>query len=347
MKYLRQRDWTPVVATTFGEQTSYPDNTLLKEAEACADIHRLGGSSSVWKTTKFFYQKVSELTEQYNFDWLVTTSPRDWDHLIGWWVSRLFDIPWQCDLRDPPGLSGYRRIKKWFINDADLITTAWPPEDLLPETLKNHGNAHWIPNGFDFDDFTERSDSSSKIKLVYTGSLYREAHDPFPFLRSLDDLKEDGVFDDESCEVLFMGNISGEKLKHDIHSFLEEKELVDLVQFQNFSDHSNAARVINQCDIALLMCFNRAIPYKFVEYIGAEKPITGFFDENSILKQFVEEEESIQLFERDNKDDFQQLLSDWLVDPPQASHSNKLRNQFDMKQIATTLNSLYTKQGND
>lgn len=341
MKHLSQRGWNPVVATTFGLHSSYPDESLLEEAQQYAEIHRADGSSSLWNTARFFYKTVGELKKRFDFDWVVTTSPRDWDHVIGWWVSRLFDIRWQCDLRDPPGLSGYRRIKTWFINQAELITTAWPPEELLPTSLENHGNAHWIPNGYDPEDFGTSGDNSSKTRLLYAGSVYREAHDPFPFLQSLAELKDTGQIDDDTCEVLLVGNISNQDLKEEITAFLADHNLTNMVETRSFSDHSSVAELVSNCDLGLVMCFNRAIPYKFVEYLGANKPVIGQVCGDSVLKKLVADEESVRLFDREEQASYQSLLANWMDSPPDSSYSDEIEDQFHLESITDRLETLY------
>lgn len=124
-----------------------------------------------------------------------------------------------------------------------------------------------VPNGFDptaFAGFTPRPNTSGKIVITYTGTIYAPAS-PALFLDALDELPEEVR---SQFEVRFIGRMAEE---FDRRIFTNRKSDVRHI---GFVSQREAFRYMEESDYLLLPWADHLnVPGKLYEYIATKKPI--------------------------------------------------------------------------
>jgi len=139
---------------------------------------------------------------QSPFDLVVTSSPPESVHWIGWSVKRRFGVRWLADFRDGWTLEPHReevrlparrwldrRLERAVVQTTDWVTVNTRPvaEDLLTRAPAKGGRIHVLPTGFGDDRFAPIAHDARQFRLVYTGRFglsWREAS-PAPFFQGL------------------------------------------------------------------------------------------------------------------------------------------------------------------
>jgi glycosyltransferase involved in cell wall biosynthesis len=234
----------------------------------------------------YAFEKAKYLIKEFNIETIVTTSPPHSTQLIGLRLKKEFPLQWIADLRDP-----WTEI---FYN-KELFRTKWAEkQDAKMEMLCLEGadqvvvvsdaikrsflvkypfaaeKFHVIPNGYDEKDFlsldsTEKTDS--KI-ISYVGNLGQQ----YPVDGFLDAFSK-VLKQDPAWKLQFVGNCySG------VHRLVEQKQLIDFVQFIPYVSHAEAIKYMINASVLLLIIpdidSNKGIlTGKLFEYLATGNPI--------------------------------------------------------------------------
>ncbi len=220
-----------------------------------------------------------------------STYPVATAHLIGLTLHRLSRLPWVADFRDSMTEEGYprdplrRRAHAWIeeravARAARLVFTA-------PSTIAMYRARYpwldgercaWIPNGYDETDFDSLAPSPAAaspgrpLRLVHSGVVYPEERDPRPFFQALSRLKQRGLLNAWSLEVLLRG--SG--FQADYSRLLRELGVDDIVHLVPPVGYREALQECVEADALLLLqgaSCDHQIPAKAYEYLRARRPI--------------------------------------------------------------------------
>nr|HID59939.1 hypothetical protein [Desulfobacterales bacterium] len=219
---------------------------------------------------------------------IFSTSAPETAHLIAYSLKQRTGIPWVADLRDLwTQHHGYQRTrlrlrlekvleKKVLSNANALITVSDPWARRLRSTVSKvfNGNVFTITNGFDPDDFSQRtSRSNGKFIITYVGTLYLPNQDLTLLFKVLNQLCEKGHVDVRKVEIRFYGS------KVEAVNHLWKKSLVgkSVKIFDNVS-HEECAAVQKDSTALLLLDWQQpeekgVLPAKLFEYLGARRPI--------------------------------------------------------------------------
>lgn len=347
IQHLARRGHRIRVLTRRSQRTEYVDHSLLANLPDSVRVdRRLDGIRL--RDLPTAYRALRNVLEDGPADWLITTSPEDRHHLIGWGMSRLLGLSWHCDLRDPVGGGTLKAgLKHRMVGRAELITTAWPREALLPTSLAGRRTVEWIPNGYDPGDVnadTRSRDSGRPVRFVHLGSLYEPQQDPFVWLEAIDRLRKEKVADPKRCQFEFVGAVIGSDLEARVRDFLAARELEGLVTVTGFLSHQKALARLVQSDVGLIYSTQPKLPYKFVDYLGASLPVLGCLPRSSPLRELVSESEEPVRWERPgDRTRLTRTLRAMIDRPPRGEYSDRLRGRFDLRTIAARLETLYER----
>lgn len=231
---------------------------------------------------------------------IVSTYPIASAHIIAYCLSRMFNIPWIVDLRDPMAQANYPTEpsrKKWFLwieqkfikhSHAAIVTTPGAKtfyEGKYPHTPKDFW--HVVPNGYDEVIFNELSDkieqqrhkaSSQKIVLLHSGLIYPNERDPSALFDAIQQLKEKGQL--HADNFLLRLRASGNEAL--FQQWVEKRDIQDLVEFAATIPYTDALNEMTEVDGLLIMqaanC-DYQIPAKAYEYIRCKKPVLALTTE--------------------------------------------------------------------
>ena len=245
-------------------------------------------------------------------DAMVTSSPPQAVHFLGWAVAMVYGIPWVADLRDLWSQNPYstqprlrrrvdRLVEKSVLARADRLTTISEP--LAADLHGLHGReAVVVPNGIDMSAFQAAGQSArarptgKALNILHTGSLYGGKRHPLLLFEVLADLRAADEAPVESVRVDFVG--------HDSQLAVEmaaRQGISDLVR--SFPQES-IERVVDRqrnADVLLLLLRDDPSelgtrPAKVFEYVAARRPILATGIKGGVADRFLQETGAGRLF---------------------------------------------------
>lgn len=226
------------------------------------------------------------------FDFIISTAGPYTEHLIARKImKKQKQAFWIADYRDLwtqnhifKGLFPFTWIEEYLekkINhSADyIITVSQPLADQI--SLKyNINNVAVIENGFDSDDTNTISPepywSDNKVRLVYTGVIYRGKQDPSPLLEAIQiiDQSEDSHLL-QKLEVIFVGGSKG-----DLHELISKYGVDTWVKDYGFVSRNNALRMQRDAHGLIFLEFETPgidgiLTGKLFEYLDSGTEILG------------------------------------------------------------------------
>lgn len=226
------------------------------------------------------------------FDFIISTAGPYTEHLIARKImKKQKQAFWIADYRDLwtqnhifKGLFPFTWIEEYLekkINHSAnyIITVSQPLADQI--SLKyNINNVAVIENGFDSDDTNTISPepywSDNKVRLVYTGVIYRGKQDPSPLLEAIQiiDQSEDSHLL-QKLEVIFVGGSKG-----DLHELISKYGVDTWVKDYGFVSRNNALRMQRDAHGLIFLDFETPgvdgiLTGKLFEYLDSGTEILG------------------------------------------------------------------------
>lgn len=311
-KYLPRVGWVPHVLTMKEWMYSVKDNGLVQEIPPEVTIHRTFAlDSGRHLAVKGRYLSLFAVPDRY-VSWLpfgvvhglrvirssgihaiFSTSPPPTSHLIAASLKAASGLPWVADFRDPwleegsnPARSFLRHrfeaaLERLIIRHANCLTVTTPNfrRDLLlryPE-LGPEG-VRVIYNGYDEMDFQnlERTILDRRFEILHAGLITTEFRDPFPLLRALATLINEGKIRRDEAKMTFLGGGSY-LLSGNFSERVSQLELGGVVEVIERVSHREALQ--RQMAAAVLLLLQASedttslIPAKAFEYLRSGRPI--------------------------------------------------------------------------
>lgn len=286
--------------------------------------------------------KGRELLEQWKPDVIYATGPPFTGLLVGYRLSKQFDIPLITELRDrwvddpydpPPGwrLRIDGALERRVIGRSSALVTVSEPwaEDYRAKYGKPVAVVY---NGYDPEAMEGAASMGSSgdvaLRIVYTGGIYPGKRDPTPLFAAMQSLK----LGPDRIRVDFYGTNPDH-----VWPIANRYDVEPLVHVNPPVTHREAVELQQNADILLLMQWNDPreqgnVPGKLFEYMGARRPILLLGLENGVPAAFLREREAG--FYGANPDVIAKQLEVWLdmkrtggIPPqPEASRSGLTRD---------------------
>jgi len=226
------------------------------------------------------------LHRRHNFDAVVTTSPVESTHAVGWALSRA-GVPWIADLRDGWCFENPRdplptRGQRWLdmamervtVCSADGVVTVSEP--LSADLRRRYGVAvETITNGFDPDDLPGSRPPADgvnpgKLSLVHTGGLGHE-RTLKPVLEALARLHAADHGLPDRVELVLAGAQTEQE-----RALYAEPRFAPFVHHLGFIAHDESIGLQRSADVLLLVTSGvrtGEATGKLFEYLAAGRPI--------------------------------------------------------------------------
>lgn len=263
-----------------------------------------------------------ELMKSEKFDIIFSMHEPPSSHLCAYYIKKKYkDVPWITYWSDP-WLKDSTREKSFFlkkiiekkmekeiVNLADkfiFVTEANRNEYLKDyKMLKEDVKKTFILNrGFDAKLYERLSYEEipklikkDSLNIIYTGEIFSKLRDIKPFIKALEEIKEEDKESYNMLNVLFFGNIDDNYGK----KRLENLEIATVSPRIPFDE---ALKYMLNGDVLLLFGNknSKQIPAKIYDYFGAKGRIFVIYgDENDPIKRIVENNEKCIVTENTSK----------------------------------------------
>ena len=204
----------------------------------------------------WWVNKVKKLISPFDYDMVMTTSAPFGAHRVGYYIKKSNPLcEWVCDWRDlQSGNPDYKGIacfhgyehhlERMFDNTADYVTTV--SEDLATIIRKRTEKpVEVVYNGFDseyIDSITVGGRLLPTIfSIAYVGTTYKGMRDPYPMLKAVSELHNEGKIKPRDIRLLFAGNCDCKEMVFqlgiaDYYSYLGYLPYDEAIKLQYNSD---------------------------------------------------------------------------------------------------------------
>ena len=245
------------------------------------------------------------ISRQQKVDAFFTSGPPMSTHIGGALLKSITGIKWVADFRDPWVAAPWEAIRphtrltrylngmleSWVVHNADIILTTTESTAGYFKSIMNSGSKGkcvTIPNGYDDDDFgvitSTLPQKSSKIKVVYTGSLYANRN-PEPFFAALQALVNRGQLHEGKVEIELIGNCSFYR-GMSVHDLSDRYGLGGIVRILDEMPYQACLDRMINANALLLFAQGQPdqIPGKVFEYLRINRPIFAIAEEGETKK---------------------------------------------------------------
>lgn len=256
------------------------------------------------------FNTARRLHKKEKFDVVLTTSPPESVHVVGWMLKNLLGIPWVADLRDGWMFEPYLEIRKKkglrqrverlmeskLLSQANKLTVTTDPiaKDLVDRLNIPKQNIFTIHNGFDQDEWKLPSlapteiglpfDKKNALYMIHMGRLSAARNDIniLPFLKALQNLHKNGSELQNKIVIIFVGVETNREIK-----IVKKMGLENIVYFHPPVPKTLAVRIMKGADVQLLVTssFQKSIATsKLFDYMASKKPVLALAQNNAAAK---------------------------------------------------------------
>ena len=309
-KYLPSLGWTPAVLSASTRAYSHTDAASVKLVpEGCPVYRAFALDAGRHLSIRGKYPAVLAQPDRWASWWpaavglglrlvrrhkvqaIWSTYPIMTAHCVAHTLSRLTNLPWIADFRDPVTSSvaerdrltrsSRMRCERRILSRANysVFTTPGAMHSYAERYpgIHREGRLKVIQNGFDEADFAAlppyRSFTGGRsLHLVHAGVLYPTGRSPIPFFEALASLRDSGFFIGRDLRVTLRA--SGSERQYGVA--LERLGLQEMVSLAPGVPYHEALAEQAQADGLLLFQgdqYDNQIPAKLYEYLRIGRPI--------------------------------------------------------------------------
>jgi hypothetical protein len=241
----------------------------------------------------------SRLLKEEQFDAIFSTAHPVSVHVVGGMLAKRSGLPWIADYRDPWAGNAYvergairTRLEHWLertlLRRAATITTISKPIAEQIGAFHKRDDVRVIPNAYDPAEWETIPDlAPARFNLCYTGSMYDGRRSPDLLFGAIRKLREQRDPAAQAARVHFYGPDSD-----NVNLSAQQFGVTLQVQVHGRVPRAQAMRA--QREAAALLIFLNMDPAtanetgsKFLEYLGARRPIIVFGPENSVMRDII------------------------------------------------------------
>lgn len=251
-------------------------------------------------------KNINKLIDFKKIDVLYTTGDPYSNHLNGYYLKKMYNIPWIADFRDEwtngPYVNSFykndnfkldlhKSIENSIVNFADKVIAVTPNSSQNYRNIFNllYDKVCTITNGYDEDDFNNIRDNytkNEKFTILYYGTLYLNIN-LSKIIDSINNLIENQYI--KKSEIIF--KIIG-KSNNLIKNSMLRNDKFGVLEFIDYLPHKKCLEEGAKSDILVLYVgeedkFKSIYTGKVFEYLRLLKPIIAISPKNSEVEQLL------------------------------------------------------------
>lgn len=251
-------------------------------------------------------KNINKLIDFKKIDVLYTTGDPYSNHLNGYYLKKMYNIPWIADFRDEwtngPYVNSFykndnfkldlhKSIENSIVNFADKVIAVTPNSSQNYRNIFNllYDKVCTITNGYDEDDFNNIRDNytkNEKFTILYYGTLYLN-RDLSKIIDSINNLIENQYI--KESEIIF--KIIG-KSDNLIKNSMLRNDKFGVLEFIDYLPHKKCLEEGAKSDMLVLYVgeedeLKSVYTGKVFEYLRLLKPIIAISPKNSEVEQLL------------------------------------------------------------
>lgn len=241
-----------------------------------------------------------KMLENEHFDAIVSTAHPPSVHVVGWLLARRSGLPWIADYRDPWADNAYLRrgplrtamerlLERGMIRRAQRITAiSQPVAEQIAEFHRR--DVAVIPNAYDPADWNDIPQAApARFDLCFTGSMYEGKRSPDLLFEAVARLRAKGDPAGTAARIHFYGpnssNVDASASRCGVTLQVRRHGLVPRQQAMRAQRSAAALLIFLNMDPATA----KEMGSKYLEYVGARRPILAIGPRESVMRGFLEE----------------------------------------------------------
>ncbi len=228
-------------------------------------------------------------------DLVLTSSPQESSHWIGWQLQKRFGCRWLADFRDgwtfephrpeallPLRRTIERRLERAVLERADWITAATRPiaEDFQRRFPARRDRICFLPSGFEEIPLAPAAKDDSLFRLVYTGrfGLSHQARTPGVFFAGLGQALSASEPLRRQFRLLLVGDLSSQE-----QALLKTPLLAECCQFLGRQPYQTAMDLAAGATMLLLVTppgLRSIATRKIFDYLAVRRPVFALAEGN-------------------------------------------------------------------
>lgn len=242
----------------------------------------------------------TRLLEQERFDAILSTALPASAHVVAAYLAWKSGLPWIADYRDPWAGNAYVKrgpirtflehtFERLLLRRANAMTTISAPIAAHLADFHRRDDVAVIPNAYDPAEWDGIPQTAPQgFALCYTGSMYDGRRSPDLLFAAIRDLAQAHDPAALAARVHFFGrnsdNVVVSAREHDVSSQVHYHGQVPRRQAMEAQRKAAALLLFLNMDPRTAS----EMGSKFLEYLGARRPIIAFGPENSVMREVIE-----------------------------------------------------------
>lgn len=251
-------------------------------------------------------KNINKLIDFKKIDVLYTTGDPYSNHLNGYYLKKMYNIPWIADFRDEWTNSPYvnsfykndnfkldlhKSIENSIVNFADKVIAVTPNSSQNYRNIFNllYDKVCTITNGYDEDDFNNvkyNYTKNEKFTILYYGTLYLNRN-LSKIIDSINSLIENQYIKKSEIILKIIG-----KSDNLIKNSMLRNDKFGVLEFIDYLPHKKCLEEGAKSDMLVLYVgeedeFKSVYPGKVFEYLRLLKPIIAISPKNSEVEQLL------------------------------------------------------------
>lgn len=313
-------------------------NKLLKVYNYFLRFYLYPDKAIGWNEKKIL-ETIDKITKKEKIDYIISTGPPQYTHILAHKIYEKFNIPYVIDFRDLWYLNPYRhhnniilkfldKIKeRKIINSSKAIITVsntW--EKWLRKRYPNK-IITCIRNGYNEEDFKKinlnKKKENDSLVITYAGSLYNGKRNVEPLLKAISNLNKDKV------KFVFFGKETG-LVKKIAQSYSIDNNLI----IKGYKDRSYVIKYLTEnTDILLFLNWDNekeagTIAGKLYEYFALKKPILGIGYKKGEAAQLIKNYSLGNFYSTKESNKIESFLKEHIEKSNKSNYDTNNKNEY-------------------